>query len=121
MPRIRPLTLIALVAAWPVLAEEGVSPGPGVDGVYAPDGMTCDSLGRIEVSGGSIVGAEFAITITDILELPGEPNTVEVSLLNQAGGGEWTESARLTIADQSLQFDYPDGSVVVWNRCPEQP
>lgn len=118
MALFRPVFVVALIAAGPVLAEEGVSPGPGVDGSYAPEGMACDGLGRIEVSGGSIVGAEFAITITDIVELPGEPNKVEVSLLNQGGGGEWVDSAMLTISEDALQFDYPDGSVVVWNRCP---
>ena len=59
------------------------------------------------------------ITVTDIIEFPGDPNKVEASLLNEAGGGSWMDSAVLTLADdgRTLRFDYPDGSVAVWNRC----
>jgi hypothetical protein len=81
--------------------------------------MTCDNLGRVEIGNGVMVGAEFAITVTDIIEFPGEPNKVEATLLNEAGGGSWTDSAVLTLAEdgRTLRFDYPDGSVAVWSRC----
>lgn len=101
------------------LAGDAVSPGPDFNCTFAPEVMPCDELGRIEVAEGVMVGAEFAIIITDLIELPGEANKVEATLLNQGGGGEWTEWAVLTLAKggQALRFDYPDGSTVVWARC----
>jgi hypothetical protein len=111
----------ALFLLAPLAAASGdiVSPGADFNGTYAPEGMTCDGAGRIKVTDGAMVGAEFAISITDVIEFPGEPNKVEVTLLNQGGGGEWVDSAVLTSAedDRSLRFDYPDGSTVLWNRC----
>jgi|GEM_PF-4711508 len=113
------LAPVLAVLAVPALAEDGVSLGPGFDGAWATDGMTCDDLGRVEIGEGVMVGAEFAITVTDIVEFPGEPNRVEATLLNEAGGGSWTDSAVLTLSDdgQELRFAYPDGSVAVWSRC----
>lgn len=100
-------------------AEDGIALPAGFDGVYATEGLSCGDLGRVEVKDGVMVGAEFAITVTDLVEFPGEPNKVEASLLNQGGGGEWEDSAVLTLAGDgtTLRFDYPDGSSVVWTRC----
>lgn len=113
------LALAALVlTAASAQAEDAVLLPPGFDGVYATEGLGCADLGRVEVKDGVMMGAEFAITVTDLIEFPGEPNKVEATLLNDAGGGVWTDSAVITLAeDGSLQFSYPDGSVAVWRRC----
>jgi hypothetical protein len=116
------LTLaLCLAALLPsaALAQRTIDLGPAFNGTYAPEGMACEGLALIEVQGGTMVGAEFAISITDIIEFPGEANRIEASLLNQGGGGEWEDSAILTLAEdgQSLRFDYPDGSRVIWTRC----
>jgi hypothetical protein len=113
------LALTALfVTSASAQAEEAVLLPTGFDGVYATEGLGCDDLGRVEVKDGVMVGAEFAITVTDLVEVPGEPNKVEATLLNEGGGGEWTDSAILTLSDDgSLRFDYPDGAVAVWSRC----
>lgn len=114
------LACAALVlSAAAACAGDAVALPEGFDGVYATEGMTCDNLGRVEVKDGVMTGAEFAITVTELIEFPGEPNRVDAALLNEGGGGEWTDSAVLTLADDgsTLQFAYPDGSVVVWSRC----
>lgn len=117
----RPCLAFALFLLAPLAAAAGdvVSPGADFNGTYAPEGLTCDGPGRIRVTDGVMVGAEFAISITDLIEFPGEPNKVEATLLNQGGGGEWVDSAILTLAEdgRSPRFDYPDGSTLVWNRC----
>jgi hypothetical protein len=123
MTRVFEFTLalaMALAASTPALAEEGILLPPGFDGTYAPEGMACEGLARIEVKDGVMVGGEFAITVTDIVEHPTDPRKVEASLLNSAGGEEWVDSAALTLTEdgQSLRFDYPDGGSVVWVRCP---
>ena len=114
------LALVALaLSAAPSTAQDAVALPTGFDGVYATEGLACDGLARVEVKDGVLVGAEFAITVTDLVEFSGEPNKVEATLLNQGGGGEWTDSAILTLArdGKSLHFDYPDGTTVEWNRC----
>jgi hypothetical protein len=118
VPMIR-LALPALVlTAASALAQDAVLLPTGFDGIYATEGLGCDDLGRVEVKDGVMMGAEFAITVTDLIEFPGEPNKVEATLLNDAGGGVWTDSAVITLAaDGSLQFSYADGSVAVWRRC----
>jgi hypothetical protein len=114
----QPLAVLVLSAA-PALAGDAVALPTGFDGVYATEGLACDNLGRVEVKDGVMVGAEFAITVTDLIEFPGEPNRVEATLLNQGGGGEWTDSAIITLSEHghSLRFDYPDGSTALWSRC----
>ena len=116
---IRLACLALVLTAAHARAERAVLLPTGFDGVYAAEGMSCDGLGRIDVKDGVMVGAEFAISVTDLVEFPGEPNKVEATLLNEGGGGEWTDSAVITLADdgQELRFDYPDGSVAVWSRC----
>ncbi|HLQ20469.1 MAG TPA: hypothetical protein VK146_15955 [Tabrizicola sp.] len=112
------LVTLALTAA-AAQAQDAVALPTGFDGVYATEGLACDNLGRVEVKDGVMLGAEFAITVTDLIEFAGAPNKVEATLLNQGGGGEWTDSAVITLAGdgQSLRFDYPDGSVATWTRC----
>lgn len=115
---IRPALAALVLTAASARAEDAVLLPTGFDGVYGAEGLGCDDLGRVEVKDGVMMGAEFAITVTDLIEFPGEPNKVEASLLNDAGGGEWTDSAVITLAaDGSLQFTYADGSVAVWSRC----
>lgn len=113
------LLLALMTLASPAIADEGVALPAGFDGVYATEGLVCDSLGRVEIRDGAMVGAEFAMTVTDLIEVPGDPNKVEVSLSIAGGGGEWTDSAVLTLSGdgQSLRFDYPDSSTVMWSRC----
>jgi hypothetical protein len=108
--------LCALTAA--AQAQDGVALPTGFDGTYAVEGMTCeDDLGRVTVTDGVMVGAEFAITVTELVEYPGEPDRILASLLNQGGGGEWDDSAELLRQESGLQFTYPDGSRVLWSRC----
>lgn len=110
---------LSLSSATAVRAEDAVTLPMGFDGVYTTEGLACDGLGRVEVRDGVMLGAEFAITVTDLVEFPGAPNKVEATLVNDAGGGQWTDSAVMTVAEdgQTLRFDYPDGSVAVWTRC----
>jgi hypothetical protein len=118
-PMIRLVLVTLALSAAAAQAQDAVTLPTGFDGVYATEGLACDNLGRVEVKDGVMVGAEFAITVTDLIEFAGEPNKVEATLLNQGGGGEWTDSAVITLAGdgKSLRFDYPDGSVAIWNRC----
>lgn len=111
---------LALLTPCVALAQEGLALPTGFDGSYATEGMACEGPGRVEIKDGVMVGAEFAITVTDLIAFPGEPNKVEATLLNEGGGGSWTDSAVLTLSGdgQALRFDYPDGTVTVWTRCP---
>lgn len=114
------LSLVALaLSAAAAQAGDAVALPTGFDGVYATEGLDCDNLGRVEVKDGVMVGAEFAITVTDLIEFPGEPNKVEASVLNQGGAGEWTDSAVIALSadGQELRFVYSDGSEAVWSRC----
>ncbi|WP_374427061.1 hypothetical protein [Tabrizicola sp.] len=111
------IALALALSATAAQAEGSVALPSGFDGVYATEGLGCDDLGRVEVGGGVMVGAEFAITVTDLIEFPGEPNKVEATLLNEGGGGSWTDSAVITLAEDELRFEYPDGSVATWTRC----
>lgn len=94
----------------------------GFDGDYVPDGAPCDVQNAISVRNGIIVGAEFAITVTDLIEDPVDPRKVEATLLNEGGGGEWTDSAVITLSEdgQELSWDYPDGTSMAWLRCPRK-
>ena len=115
---IRLAALVFIMSAAAAQAQEGIALPTGFDGTYAAEGMTCqDTIGRIEVKDGVMVGAEFAITVTDLIEFPGEPDRVSASLLNQGGGGEWEDSAEITRDDDGLQFAYPDGTGNRWIRC----
>jgi hypothetical protein len=73
------------------------------------------------VENGSFIHMDGALTVTDLIEFPGEPNKVEVTMLGSGGGGEWTESAVITLSvtdyDTSLVLDYPDGNRSIWLRC----
>lgn len=117
MPRLSLLTLLCL-AAGPALAG-GVSMPPQFDGTYAPEGVPCDSALVLQVAGDTILGGDGAMEVTDLIEVPGDPNTVEVSLIVSGGGGSWAESAVMTLAGdgQSLRLVYPDGGEVTWARC----
>jgi hypothetical protein len=112
--------LAGLLATSATLAEvRAVALPTGFEGRYAPEGVACEALAVITIDGGVMVGGEFAITVTDLIEDKDNPRKVEATLFNEGGGGEWTDSAVLTLADdeQSLQFDYPDGATVTWLRC----
>ncbi len=115
------LALLSLALFAPAALAQGVTLPPGFDGLYAPEGMPCSAVGRIRVEDGSFIHMDGALTVTDLIEFPGEPNKVEVSLLGSGGGGEWTESAVLTLSitdrDTVLVWDYPDGTRNIWTRC----
>ena len=120
------LALFALALTVPAaLAREGVALPPGFDGMYAPEGMPCSVEGRIRVENGSFIHMDGALTVTDLIEFPGEPNKVEVTLLGSGGGGEWTESAVVTLSvgerDTALVWDYADGTRNIWTRCEDLP
>ncbi len=116
----RPALVVLLLLAASPLCAEGILLPPGFDGLYAPEGMACTGFSAISVEAGVMTGSEFAITVTDLVEFPGEPNRVEATMLNEGGGGDWEDSAILTLSADgtTLRFDYPDGTSVVWSRCP---
>lgn len=113
------LVLAATLAANAAFADAVALP-LGFDGDYVPDGAPCDLPNAISVKDGTMVGAEFSISVTDLIEDPTNPRRVEATLLHEAGGEEWTGSAVLTLSDdeRELNFDYPDGGSTVWLRCP---
>jgi hypothetical protein len=120
------LALVVFSLSAPVaLAEEGVALPPGFDGLYAPEGMPCAGSGRIQVEKGTFIHMDGAMTVTDLIEFPGEPNKVEVTMLGSGGGGEWTESAVITLSvtdrDTALVLDYADGNRSIWLRCEDLP
>jgi hypothetical protein len=120
------LALLALALTVPAArAEDGVALPTGFDGLYAPEGMPCSAEGRIRVENGSFIHMDGALTVTDLIEFPGEPNKVEVTLLGSGGGGEWTEAAVLTLSvgerDTALVWDYADGTRNIWTRCEDLP
>lgn len=116
-----PISLVTLViGSLPALAETASVLLPtGFDGSYAPEGLACAGSPRIVVKDGVMVGDEFSITVTDLVEDPVNPRKVEATLLNSGGGGEWEDSAVLTLTDDdaSLVFAYPDGTRTIWAKC----
>jgi hypothetical protein len=114
-----PLALAALVLSAAGALAEAVALPTGFDGSYAAEGEACTGASLITVAEGTFLMMDGAVTVTDLIEFPGEPNRVEASLELSGGGGDWTDTAVITLAEdgQSLSFDYADGSRVVWNRC----
>jgi hypothetical protein len=121
MPRLttRLALLVSLGLTAPAYAEGVILP-PGFDGDYVPDGAPCTPENAISVKDGVMIGPEFSITVTDLIEHPTDPRQVVATLFNEAGGGEWTDGAtlRLSAGGQELSFAYPDGSETIWLRCP---
>lgn len=119
--------LAALTLSAAVAQAGEVSLPAGFEGLYATEGMPCggDLATRITVEGSSFIFMDAAMTVTDLIEFPGEPDKVELSLLVSGGGGEWTESAVMTLASdgagQALVVDYPDGNRSIWERCGDLP
>lgn len=113
--------LAILLCTAPARAEEGVALPAGFDGIYSGEGVPCGAGERITVKDGTIFGAEWGMTITDLIEFPGEPDRVEASLLVSGGGGEWEDSAMIRRESdgqgQVLVLDYPDGSRTIWKLC----
>jgi hypothetical protein len=116
---IRLALAVCALSATAALAEEAVSLPTGFDGDYVPDGAPCTPEHAISVKDGVMLGPEFQITVTDIIEHPTDPRQVEATLFNEAGGGEWTDGAVIRLSDdgRELIFDYPEGSTS-WLRCP---
>jgi hypothetical protein len=126
MIRLAALAYVLLALSAPAaLAEEGVTLPPGFDGLYAPEGMPCAGSGRITVENGVFIFMDGALTVTDLIESPGEANKVEATMLGSGGGGEWTESAVITLSETdlgtALVLDYPDGNRSIWDRCEDLP
>jgi hypothetical protein len=119
------LAVLSLLLSAPMSLAEAISLPPGFDGLYAAEGMPCSTEGRIRVEAGSFIHMDGALSVTDLIEFPGDPNKVEVTLLGSGGGGEWTESAVLTLSvgerDTALVWDYPDGTRNIWTRCEDLP
>jgi hypothetical protein len=120
------LALLAIaLSAGPALSEPGVALPTGFDGLYAYEGMPCSDDRRIRVEDGTLIFLDGALTVTDLIEFPGAPNKVEVTMLASGGGGEWTEAAVLTLnvgdMGTALVVDYPDGSRSIWQRCEDLP
>lgn len=115
------LVLLLLLIPCAANAGEGMALPTGFDGIYASEGMTCGSGERITVESGTIIGAEWGMTVTDLIEFPGEPNKVEATLAVSGGGGEWEESAVIRLESgvdgPALVLDYPDGNRSIWKRC----
>lgn len=80
--------------------------------------MTChDPPGLVTVKGGVMVGAAVAITVTDLVEFPGEANRISASFPPRGGGGAWEDSAEVLWNVVGLGFTYPDGTISLWSRC----
>ncbi|MGL4234945.1 hypothetical protein [Tabrizicola sp.] len=95
-----PLAAAAVVAASGAFAEVAAVELPrGFDGRYAPEGVTCGDALVITVEKGVMIGGDGAMTVTDLIEDPVNPRKVEATLLNEGGGGEWMDSAVLTLAE----------------------
>ncbi len=115
---IRLAALALMLAPAALHAAEPVTLPTGFDGSYAVEGLTCaDDVGRVDVRNGVMTGAEFAITVTDLVEYPGEPDRISATLWNEGGGGAWEDSAEIRRLADGLEFSYPDGSRVLWARC----
>lgn len=121
-PHVGAIGLCLSVMQAPMAMAQGVSLPSGFDGDYVPDGAPCTPEQAISVRDGRMIGPEFAITVTDLIEHPTDPLSVEATLLNEAGGGEWTDGATLILSEdgQELTFVYPEGGEVAWLRCPRQ-
>ena len=113
--------LALLVTPCAALAQDGVALPTGFDGIYASEGMPCGAGARITVADGTIFGADWGMTVTDLVEYPGKPNTVEATLAVSGGGEDWEESAVISLESggegPALVLDYPDGSRLIWKRC----
>jgi hypothetical protein len=129
MIRLAPAALIssAVFLSAHAAHADAVSLPPGFDGLYATEGTPCGGAlsQQITVEDGVILFMDGAMSVTDLIEFPGEPNKVEVSLLASGGGGEWTESAVIELSSnetgQALVVDYPDGNRSIWVRCGDLP
>ena len=112
-----PLVLL-LSSAMPLLAE-GVALPEGFAGLYAPEGIACGSDLTIRVEGGAMIGGDGAMVVSDLIELPGTPKRVDVTLIVSGGGEDWTEQAVITRAEdgQSLHLRFADGMENRWTRC----
>ena len=123
MPRLTVRLVLTTVLGLSAPAHaEGIILPPGFDGDYVPDGAPCTPQHAISVKDGVMVGPEFAITVTDLIEHPTDPRQVDATLLNKAGGGEWVDGAILRLSEdgQELTFLYPDGTETIWLRCPRK-
>ncbi len=118
---IRLALVLLLMSARLAGAREGVALPTGFDGSYAPEGMPCSAPERIVVKDGTMTGAGWSWTVTDLIEIASAPNRVEATLSTGATGDRATESARITLDtgayDTALVFDYPDGTRNIWLRC----
>ncbi len=110
-----------ILSARAALAEGGVALPTGFDGTYAAEGQPCGTGEPITVSDGTLFGAEWGMTVTDLIESPNDPDTVEATLLVSGGGDERVESAVIRRESdgkgQVLVIDYPDGTRTIWRRC----
>lgn len=105
------------LAAKPVLPQ--VALPDGFDGTYVPMGSTCADALQATVQDGVVLMMDGSIMVTDLIEDPVNPRRVEATLELSAGGGEWTDSAVLTLSEDGtiLRFDYADGTSIDWVRC----
>lgn len=121
------LTAAAVSLSTGLAQAEAVSLPLGFDGLYATEGMPCGGAPaqQITVEDGVFTFMDGALSVTDLIEYPGDPNKVEVSLLASGGGEERTESAVITLSTnetgQALVVDYPDGDRSIWLRCGDLP
>lgn len=112
---------LVILAAPAAQAEEGGALPTGFDGIYAAEGMPCGTGERITVKDGTIFGEEWGMTVTDLIEFPGEPDKVEATLLVSGGGEDQVDSAVIRRESDGtgsvLVLDYPDGNRSIWTRC----
>lgn len=115
------LALFALALSAPMAFADGVALPTGFDGLYAPEGLPCLGTPRIAVGDGMMRGDDWVMTVTDLIEFPGDPNKVEASLAVSFDGRDTTESVVITLSGSgegaALVFDYPDGTRNIWARC----
>ena len=115
------LCFLALSAPAGLAEDRGVALPTGFDGLYAPEGLPCHGIGRISLRDGVFQGDGWTWTVTDVIEMPGEPDKVDVALKTSRIGERWTEAVVITRSTDGqgpvLVFDYANGTRNIWKRC----
>jgi hypothetical protein len=91
----------------------------GYDGLYAPEGKRCGTKDMFVVKGGTLVGADSAIVVTEIVETPGVTGRVEATLFVRDPRGDRFDSAVIMLSADERQMDivFMDGRALRLLRC----
>jgi hypothetical protein len=113
--------LAALILSAPVALADGVALPMGFDGLYSAEFMTCADPGRITVQNGTLDYEDELLTITDLIEFPGQPNKIGVEMVGEEGVASATITLSETELGKALFVDYSDGSSSIFDRCEDLP